>query len=67
MINSDPTLTEKVDRLCAVKGISDITALTLIADLPELGQLTNKEISALAGVALQREREKEPMILSYQH
>jgi transposase len=51
VINSDPTLTEKVDRLCAVKGIGDITALTLIADLPELGQLTNKEISALVGVA----------------
>ena len=50
-IKNDSTLTEKVDRLSAVKGIGDITALTLIADLPELGQLTNKEISALVGVA----------------
>jgi transposase len=51
LINADSRLTEKVDRLSAVKGIGDITALTLIADLPELGQLTNKEISALVGVA----------------
>jgi transposase len=51
LIKTDSTLTEKVDRLSAIKGIGDITALTLIADLPELGQLTNKEISALVGVA----------------
>ena len=51
LINADSTLTGKVDRLSGVKGIGDITALTLIADLPELGQLTNKEISALVGVA----------------
>ena len=51
MIKTDSALTEKVDRLSGVKGIGDITALTLIADLPELGQLTNKEISALVGVA----------------
>lgn len=51
LINADSALVEKVDRLSAVKGIGDITALTLIADLPELGQITNKEISALVGVA----------------
>jgi transposase len=51
LIKTDPTLTEKVDRLSAIKGIGDITAMTLIADLPELGELTNKEISALVGVA----------------
>ena len=51
LIKTDYTLTEKVDRLSAIKGIGDITALTLIADLPELGQLSNKEISALVGVA----------------
>jgi len=51
IINADSALTEKVDLLSGIKGIGDITALTLIADLPELGQLTNKEISALVGVA----------------
>lgn len=51
LIDAEPALTEKVERLSAVKGIGDISALTLIADLPELGQLTNKEISALIGVA----------------
>jgi transposase len=51
LIKADSILTEKVERLSAIKGVGDITALTLIADLPELGQLTNKEISALVGVA----------------
>ena len=31
LIKTDSTLTEKVDRLSAIKGIGDITALTLIA------------------------------------
>jgi transposase len=43
LIDAEPTLTEKVERLSAVKGIGDISALTLIADLPELGLLTNQE------------------------
>ena len=51
LISADSVLTEKVDRLSGIKGVGDVTALTLIADLPELGQLTNKEISALVGVA----------------
>ena len=51
LIRADSILTEKVERLSAIKGVGDITALTLIADLPELGQLSNKEISALVGVA----------------
>ena len=51
LIDAEPALTEKVERLSAVKGIGDISALTLIADLPELGRITNKEISALVGVA----------------
>ena len=51
LIKSDFTLAEKVKRLLTIKGIGDITALTFMADLPELGDLTNKEISALVGVA----------------
>lgn len=37
--------------LTSVKGIGDTTAATLIADVPELGQLSRREISALIGVA----------------
>ncbi len=37
--------------LTLVPGVGDITARTLIADLPELGQLDRRRIAALAGVA----------------
>ena len=37
--------------LTSVPGVGDITARTLIADLPELGQLDRRRIAALVGVA----------------
>jgi transposase len=37
--------------LRSVKGVGPITAATLIADLPELGRLSGKEIAALVGLA----------------
>jgi transposase len=39
------------DLLTSVPGIGDVTAHTLIADLPELGQLDRRRIAALVGVA----------------
>jgi transposase len=39
------------DLLQGVPGIGEVTALTLLAQLPELGKLSNKQISALVGVA----------------
>jgi transposase len=39
------------DLLSSVPGIGDVTAHTLIADLPELGQLDRRRIAALVGVA----------------
>jgi transposase len=41
----------QVKQLAAVKGVGPITAYTLTADLPELGQLNRKQIAALVGVA----------------
>lgn len=41
----------QVKQLAAVKGVGRITAYTLTADLPELGQLNRKQIAALVGVA----------------
>jgi transposase len=38
-------------RLASVRGIGPTTAATLIADVPELGRLSRRKISALAGVA----------------
>jgi transposase len=47
----DPGRKEKQDLMRTVKGIGPVTASTLSADLPELGQLNKKEIAALVGVA----------------
>jgi transposase len=42
---------EKEDLLASVPGVGPTIARTLIAELPELGQLGRKEIAALAGLA----------------
>jgi transposase len=39
------------DLLRSVPGIGPITAITLIAELPELGHLNRKQIAALVGIA----------------
>jgi len=50
-IRRSPAWREKDDLLQSVPGVGSVTAYTLIAALPELGQLTHKQISALVGVA----------------
>jgi transposase len=42
---------EREQLLRSVPGIGPTTALTLLAELPELGQLDRKAIAALVGVA----------------
>jgi len=42
---------EREELLKSVPGIGDVTAQTLIADLPELGQRDRRRIAALVGVA----------------
>jgi transposase len=41
----------QIEIMESVPGVGPITAATLVAELPELGQLSNKEIAALVGVA----------------
>jgi transposase len=41
----------RLQQLTSVPGVGTVTAMTLVAELPELGQLNRKEIAALAGVA----------------
>lgn len=43
--------TEKQTILKTVPGVGDTLTYTILADLPELGSLTNREVSALVGVA----------------
>lgn len=38
-------------RLCQVKGVGSITAYTTLAHLPEIGQMSDKAIASLVGVA----------------
>jgi len=42
---------EKDELLRSVPGVGQVTSRTLLAELPELGQVNNKQIAALAGVA----------------
>jgi transposase len=49
--HQDPKRQESQNLMQSVKGIGRVTASTLSADLPELGQLNKKQIAALVGVA----------------
>lgn len=42
---------QKDQLLRSVKGVGPVLSVTLVADLPELGQLNRKQIAALVGVA----------------
>lgn len=50
-IRSSPVWRERENLLTSVPGIGPVTACTLIAELPELGQLDRRAIAALAGLA----------------
>lgn len=42
---------ERSDILQSMKGVGKVVAFTLIAEMPELGSLTNKQAASLVGVA----------------
>ncbi len=50
-IKNSPAWQPKSDLLRSARGVGPVLASTLIAQLPELGSLTNKKIAALVGVA----------------
>ena len=50
-IEASPVWRAQDDLLQSVPGIGDVTSRTLLAELPELGHLSHKQISALVGVA----------------
>jgi transposase len=47
----DSILKDKLTRLDEIQGVGEITAMNVLIHMPELGTLSHKEISALAGVA----------------
>jgi len=50
-IKSSPVWREKDDLMQGVKGIGPVSAMTMLAEVPELGRLGRKQIAALVGVA----------------
>jgi transposase len=50
-VRGSPAWREKEDLLASVPGVGKVIARTLIAELPELGQLDRRQIAALAGLA----------------
>jgi transposase len=51
LVQAEPPLAHKVARLCQVIGVGPITAVALLATLPELGTLNRRQAAALVGVA----------------
>ncbi|WP_110034638.1 IS110 family transposase, partial [Hoeflea marina] len=50
-IDQQPDLAARRDILLSVPGIGDVAAAVIIAELPELGAIDDKKLSALVGVA----------------
>lgn len=48
---ADPMLEEARRLLCSIAGVGPVTAVTLLALLPELGRMSGKAVAALAGLA----------------
>jgi transposase len=51
IVNSDPFMQDKINRITSVPGIGKTTAAVLMADLPELGKLNRRQIASLTGLA----------------
>src|SRR5262249_53196670 len=51
LIAADTSLSHKAERLKAIPGVGPVVAATLLAELPELGNLNRQTAAALAGVA----------------
>jgi len=51
MLTNNPSWRELTALISSVPGIGQVTAATLVAELPELGTLNRQKIAALAGLA----------------
>jgi transposase len=51
IVRGSPAWRAKEDLLASVPGVGPVISRTLIAELPELGQLSRRQIAALAGLA----------------
>lgn len=51
LVDEDETLRARFDILVSIPGVSQITAFTLLIEMPELGELDEKAAAALSGLA----------------
>ena len=51
LLSAHPTLAQPAQLYQSVPGIGPLTAATLVAELPELGQLSSSALTALSGLA----------------
>src|SRR5215213_225488 len=51
MVRESPAWRERDDLLRSVPGVGPVLSRTLLADLPELGRLSRREVAKLVGVA----------------
>ena len=51
MVRESPAWRERDDLLQSVPGVGPVLSLTLLAELPELGRLSRREIAKLVGIA----------------
>jgi transposase len=51
LLSNDPVWQQKQKILQSIAGVGEATAMTLLTNLPELGQVNRKAIAALVGVA----------------
>lgn len=49
--DADPALKARFDILVSIPGLGEVTALALLVEMPELGELDNKCAASLAGLA----------------
>lgn len=51
MIKQNPQLQQKSDRMRQVKGVGPVIAFTVLAEMPELGSISDNQAASLAGLA----------------
>ncbi len=52
-LQTDPELVARFEILVSVPGVGGLTAITMLIEMPELGQLESKQVASLAGLAPQ--------------
>jgi transposase len=52
-LQTEPELASRFVILVSVPGVGALTAVTMLIEMPELGQLDNKQVASLAGLAPQ--------------